>query len=96
MLGEMLRAVPWWGFALVGVGSVAFGIFQIYLMRRAMAGGKPKPWLFVVKLSLWAILLVALGSLSIPLLLFFVALGSATMLAGNVALYRKAQKKEVK
>ena len=96
MLGEMLRAVPWWGFALVGVGSVAFGIFQTYLMRRAMEGGKPKPWLFVVKLLLWVILLVALGLLSIPLLILFVVVGSVTMLAGNAAIYRKAQKKEVK
>lgn len=96
MLGEVLGAVPWWGFALGGVGSAAFGLLQVHLMRRAMEGGKPKPWFFAVKLLLWAILLVGLGLLSIPLLLLGVLVASAAMLVGNVALYRRAQKKEVK
>ena len=92
----MLRAVPWWGFALVGVGGVAVGLLQIHWMRRAMEGGKPRPGMFVAKFALWGILLVGLGFLSIPLLLVAVLVASAAMLAGSVALYRKAQKKEVK
>jgi hypothetical protein len=96
MLWETLGALPWWSFALVGVGGVGFGVLQVSLMRRAMGDGEPKPWLFVVKLLLWAILLVGLGFVSIPLLIFFVILGSSTMIAGIAALSRKTQKKEVK
>jgi hypothetical protein len=95
-LWETLDALPWWSFALVGVGSIGFGVFQVSLMRRAMGGGKPRPGLFVLKLLLWAILLTGLGFVSIPLLIFFVVLGTVTMIAGIAALYRKAQKKEVK
>lgn len=94
-LEEMILAVPWWGFGLTGLAAVGFGALQVLLMRRATRGGTPKPWLFAVKFLLWAVALVTMGFISIPLLVLFALIGTVILLCGTAMAYHRAQREEI-
>ncbi len=91
-VAESMRLIPWWGYALTGVAGLGFGILQVWLMGRSLQDGKPKPWLFAVKLLLWAVALVGIGLISIPLVLLFAVIGSIVLLCGSFWTYCRAQK----
>ena len=85
-------SVAWWGYAIVAVLGILFGILQSVMMRGALMGETPRKWLYAVKLALWGAVLVILAVISLPLLVAFVPAASLTMLVGSAILYRKAQR----
>jgi len=85
-------SITWWGYAIVVAIGVGFGILQSVMMRGAMLGDKPRKWLYAVKLLLWAVALVVMAIISLPLLVVFVAVASLTLLIGTAIVYRKAQR----
>ncbi|NLI20376.1 MAG: hypothetical protein GX418_02325 [Clostridiales bacterium] len=85
-------SVTWWGYGLIALAGLGFGLLQNRLMRRASLGDRPRRWLFPVKLGLWAGALIVLALVSLPLLVVFVAVSTLTLIGGLIPLYREARK----
>ncbi|MEG0741012.1 MAG: hypothetical protein RSC91_11825 [Clostridia bacterium] len=95
-MAEGLKAafatMPWWGYALAALAGIGFGALQIWLLRLAAVGSKPRGWLLAVKLLGWLLAFVVLGILSVPLLLAFAFTATCAQLVSAVIGYQKSRK----
>ena len=84
--------IEWWAYVLTAAGGLVFGILQGRLMKWAFLAKRPHPWIYGIKLLLWALALVGFALMSIPLLLVFVVASTITLGVSSAVFYHKAQK----
>ena len=84
--------IEWWAYVLTAAGGLVFGILQGRLMKWAYLAQCPHPWMFGIKFLLWALALVGLALISVPLLLVFVVASTITLGVSSAVFYHKAQK----
>ena len=84
--------IEWWAYMLTAAGGLVFGILQGRLMKWAFLAKRPRQWLYGIKFLLWAVALVGLAFVSIPLLFVFVVASTITLGISSAVYYHKAQK----
>ena len=85
-------SIAWWAYCITALAGLTFGVLQSRMIQSAVLGKQPRKWLYAVKLGLWAVALLVMAMISLPLLIVFVVIASITMLVGSALLYHKAQK----
>lgn len=85
-------SVSWWAYALAVLGGFGFGALQSLLVKLAVLGKRKARWLYAVKMTVWAVALVGVGLISLPLLVVFTAAASVAQMVGSALIYAKAKK----
>lgn len=79
-------------YMITAVVGLCFGVLQSILLKQAVFVKEPRKWLYGVKFGLWAVALVIMALISLPLLIVFVVAASITLLVGSAFFYHRAQK----
>lgn len=85
-------SVAWWAYGLAVLGGAGFGVLQSLLVKLAVLGRRQAKWLYAVKMAVWAVALVGVGLISLPLLVVFTAAASILQGVASAVIYKKAQK----
>jgi hypothetical protein len=84
--------IAWWSYLLTALAGIALGMLQSLLLKRAVLGEHPQKWVLSVKVFLWAVALICIAFISIPLLVVFAVVSSATHIVVSMGIYRKIRK----
>lgn len=85
--------VPWFLYVVAALTGIGFGALQGWIMKRAVLVEHPRPWLFFLKVGLWAAALAGWALFSIPLLLAFTVAATLALLGVTWSLYALSRKK---
>ena len=85
-------SIVWWAYLITALAGLGFGVLQCILLKYAVFAQPPRRWMYAIKFGLWALALVVMALVSLPLLVVFAVAASITLLVGSAWLYIKAQR----